>query len=100
MSNEQSLPKNLIAAHPVQGSQADESSEDACSPATPKKAKERLRYDLSEAKQEGRRLTKDALFYVYGREGESQRRNSGVTAARACILLYLYLSFSIKMNNF
>ena len=29
------LPKNLIAAHPVQGSQADDGSEGTCSPATP-----------------------------------------------------------------
>ena len=29
-----SLPKNLIVAHPVQGSQADEGSGDNCSPAT------------------------------------------------------------------
>ena len=31
----ESLPKNLIAAHPVQGSQEDEGSGDTCSPATP-----------------------------------------------------------------
>ena len=30
-----SLPKNLIAAHPVQGYLADEGSEGTCSPATP-----------------------------------------------------------------
>ena len=30
----ESLPKNLIAAHPVQGSQADKGSGGTCSPAT------------------------------------------------------------------
>ena len=30
-----SLPKNLIAAHPLQGSQADEGSRGTCSPASP-----------------------------------------------------------------
>ena len=30
----ESLPKNLIAAHPVQGSQVDEGSGGTCSPAT------------------------------------------------------------------
>ena len=34
-SSRGSLPKNLIAAHPVQGSQADEGSRGTCSPATP-----------------------------------------------------------------
>ena len=54
-----SLPKNLIAAHPVQDSQAAEGSGGTCSPATPcaqrygtGKAKGRLRYGLSEAKGE------------------------------------------------
>ena len=31
----ESLPKNLIAAHPVQGSQADEGSGGTCSSASP-----------------------------------------------------------------
>ena len=31
----ESLPKNLIAAHPVQGSQADEGSGGTCSPVAP-----------------------------------------------------------------
>ena len=31
----ESLPKNLIAAHPVQGLQADEGSEGTCSPVAP-----------------------------------------------------------------
>ena len=31
----ESLPKNLITAHPVQGSQADEGSGGTCSPAAP-----------------------------------------------------------------
>ena len=53
----ESLPKNLIAAHPVQGSLADEGSGGTCSPATE---------------------MKDFLFYACGREGERQRRNSGV----------------------
>ena len=35
MSSRGSLPKNLIAAHSVQGSQADEGSGGTCSPATP-----------------------------------------------------------------
>ena len=54
----ESLPKNLIAAHPVQGSQANEGSGGTCSPATPYeqrygtgKAKGRLRCGLSEAKE-------------------------------------------------
>ena len=50
----ESLPKNLIAAHPVQGSQADEGSGGTCSPAAPcgtEKAKGRLRCGLSEAKR-------------------------------------------------
>ena len=34
-SSHGSLPKNLIAAHPVQSSQADEDSGGTCSPATP-----------------------------------------------------------------
>ena len=34
-SSHGSLPKNLIAAHPVQDSQADEGSEGTCSPAPP-----------------------------------------------------------------
>ena len=34
-SSRRSLPKNLIVAHPVQGSQADEGFGGTCSPATP-----------------------------------------------------------------
>ena len=56
----ESLPKNLIAAHPMQGSQTDEGSGSTCSPATPcvqrygtGKAKGRLRSGLSEAKEGG-----------------------------------------------
>ena len=81
----ESLSKNLIAAHPVQDSQADEGSGGTCSPATPcaqrygtGKAKGRLRCGLSETKEGGRRLTEDFLFYACAREGESQRRNSEV----------------------
>ena len=54
----ESLPKNIIATHPVQGSQADEGSGDTCSAATPcakryetGNAKGRLRCGLSEAKR-------------------------------------------------
>ena len=35
MSSRGSLPKNLIVAHPVQGSQVDKGSGGTCSPATP-----------------------------------------------------------------
>ena len=52
----ESLPKNLITTHPVQGSQADEGSGGTCSPATlcaqrygTEKPKGRLRRGLSEA---------------------------------------------------
>ena len=55
----ESLPKNLIAAHPVQGLQADEGSGGTCSPTIPcaqryrtGKAKGRLRCVLSAAKEE------------------------------------------------
>ena len=54
----ESLPKHLIGAHPVQGSQADEGSGGTCSPATmcaqrygTEKPKVRLRCGLSEAKE-------------------------------------------------
>ena len=70
-------PKNLIAAHPVQGSQADESSKGICSPATPcaqrygtGKAKERLRCGLSEAKREN---FTDGGLLIYGCDGEGER---------------------------
>ena len=90
----ESLPKNLIAAHPVQGSQADEGSGGTCSPAAPcaqrygtGKAKGRLRCGLSEAKGKGRGLTEDFRFYACGREREpveefrSQRHGETVTGA-------------------
>ena len=55
----ESLPKNLIAVHPVQGSQADEGSGGTCSSATPcaqrygtGKPKGQLRRGLSKAKTE------------------------------------------------
>ena len=64
----ESLPKNLIAAHPVQGSRADEGSGGNCSPATlcaqrygTGKAKERLRCGHSEAKRRTG-LTEDFRF--------------------------------------
>ena len=54
----ESLPKNLIAALPVQGSQADEGSGGTCSPVAPcvqrygtGKTKGRLRCGLSEVKE-------------------------------------------------
>ena len=57
----ESLPKNLIAAHRVQGSQADEGSGGTCSPATlcaqrygTGKAKGWLRCGLPEAKEGGK----------------------------------------------
>ena len=79
----ESLPKNLIAAHPVQGSQADEGSGGTCSTATPcaqrygtGKAKGRLRCHLSEAK--GKNWTDRGLqIYGCGGEGERKRRNPG-----------------------
>ena len=53
----ESLSKNLITAHPVQGSQADEGSGGTCSPVAPcaqrygtGKTKGQLRCGLSEAK--------------------------------------------------
>ena len=55
----ESLPKNLIAAHHVQGSQADKGSKSTCSPVAPcaqrygmGKAKGRLRCGFSEVKEE------------------------------------------------
>ena len=78
-----SLPKNLIAAHPVQGSQADEGSKGTCSSVAPcaqsygtGKTKGRLRCVLSEVKGKIG-LTEDFYFYACGGEGESQPRNSG-----------------------
>ena len=54
----ESFPKNLIAAHPVQSSQADEGSGGTCSPVAPcaqryetGKTQRRLRYGLSKAKR-------------------------------------------------
>ena len=65
----ESLPKNLIAAHPMQGSRADEGSGGTCSSAAPcaqrygtGKAQGRLRCGLSEAKRKRRRLTEDFIF--------------------------------------
>ena len=79
----ESLPKNLIAAHPVQGSHVDEGSGGTCSHATPcaqrygtGKAKGRLRCGLSEAK---RKIWTDGGLQIYrcDGEGERQRRNLG-----------------------
>jgi hypothetical protein len=77
-----SLPKNLIAAHPVQGSQANEASKGTCSPVAPcaqryetGKTKERLICVLSEVK-ENLGLTEDFYLYACGGEGENQPRNS------------------------
>ena len=74
----ESLPKNLIAAHPVQGSQANEGFGGTYSPATPcaqrygmGKFKGRLRCGLSEAKEKRRKLTKDFLFYACDQDRES-----------------------------
>ena len=70
----ESLPKNLIAAHPVQGSQADEGSGGTRSPAAPcvqrygmGKAKGQLRCGLSEAK---RKNWTDRVLRIYGCDGK------------------------------
>ena len=72
----ESLPKNLIAAHPVQGSRG------ICSPATPcvqrygmGKAKGRLRCGRSEAKRKRSRLTEDFRFMA----AAVRKKGSGVT---------------------
>ena len=83
----ESLPKNLIAAHSVQGSQADEGSGGTCSPATPcvqryetGKAKGRLRCGLSEAKRKRSRLTEDFRFMAaVGRKKGSGGTQEAVT---------------------
>ena len=72
----ESLPKNLIAVHPVQGSQANEGFRGTCSPATPcaqrygmGKAKGRLRCGLSRKRSGRIGLTEDFKFMAAaGRE--------------------------------
>ena len=84
-SSHGSLPKNLIAAHTMQGSQADEGSEGTCSPATPCaevwvwEARGLLRCGFSWEQLWKTEIWTDRGLRIYGydRKGERQRRIPG-----------------------
>ena len=87
-SSRGSLPKNLIAAHPVQGSLADEGFGGTCSPAAPCAQSRRVTGRESQRAAEmlflsgavvvgWEGLTEDDLFYAYDGEEENQWRNPG-----------------------